>query len=104
MTFVGDPEVDAKVADWLKWDRVCRSARPNRASDSFFTRPFQNEATRKEVEDLVASKNVAELRARMLGRLAFGTAGKCAGRHSFATVRPIARLSCRYSSENGGRV
>ena len=36
---------------------------------------LQNEKTRKEIEDLVASKNVTELASRMNGTLTFGTAG-----------------------------
>jgi len=51
----GDREVDAKVAEWLEWD--------------------QNENTRREIESLLAKKDVAELRKRLCVRMAFGTAG-----------------------------
>ena len=52
---LGDAEFDKKVADWLKWDR--------------------NEKSRAEIENLVEKKDVDGLKARMNGRLLFGTAG-----------------------------
>lgn len=51
----GDREVDAKVAEWLEWD--------------------QNEDTKREIESLLAKKDVPELRKRLCSRMAFGTAG-----------------------------
>lgn len=43
------------VEKWLKWDK--------------------NDQTIKEIKDLVASNNEAELKSRLAKRIAFGTAG-----------------------------
>lgn len=48
-------ETNALVGKWLQWDR--------------------NEETIKEIKDLVANNNEAELKARLAKRIAFGTAG-----------------------------
>jgi len=50
-----EPELQKKVEDWLTWD--------------------ENPKTRKEIEELVEKKDASALRARMLGKLSFGTAG-----------------------------
>ncbi|KAK6181557.1 hypothetical protein SNE40_009387 [Patella caerulea] len=51
----GDPALDAKIQEWLEWDR--------------------NDRTRNEIQELVDSKNVTELRTRLMNRIEFGTAG-----------------------------
>uniref|UniRef100_A0A1I7ZZH6 Phosphoglucomutase-2 n=1 Tax=Steinernema glaseri TaxID=37863 RepID=A0A1I7ZZH6_9BILA len=53
MTF--GAELDQKISNWLAWDK--------------------NEKTRAEIEKLVEAKDEAALKARMDGKLAFGTAG-----------------------------
>ncbi|CAH1777659.1 unnamed protein product [Owenia fusiformis] len=52
---VSDAEVDAKINEWLRFDK--------------------NEQTRGEILRLVEAKNVNELRSRLCNRMAFGTAG-----------------------------
>lgn len=51
----GDADLDQKVQEWLTWDK--------------------NETTCTALKNLVAQKNVEELRAVLLNRLSFGTAG-----------------------------
>lgn len=51
----GNPELDTKIKEWLKWD--------------------QNEKTRSEVESLIAAAKYDELGKLMMSRLTFGTAG-----------------------------
>uniref|UniRef100_A0A914ZSJ8 Uncharacterized protein n=1 Tax=Parascaris univalens TaxID=6257 RepID=A0A914ZSJ8_PARUN len=52
---LGCAELDQHVTNWLKWDK--------------------NEKDRKEVEELVAKKDIGTLRSRMCAKMAFGTAG-----------------------------
>ncbi|KAM9733562.1 LOW QUALITY PROTEIN: glucose 1,6-bisphosphate synthase-like [Menidia menidia] len=51
----GDPDVDRLVQKWLAWDR--------------------NPRTRAQVENLLGSGRVQDLRSRLSGRMSFGTAG-----------------------------
>eukprot|EP00727_Mastigamoeba_balamuthi_P005653 m51a1_g1707 putative phosphoglucomutase (595) ;mRNA; f:520686-523111 len=51
----GDAKLDELVAKWLEWDST--------------------PATRREIEQLASKPDVAELRARLAKRIAFGTAG-----------------------------
>ncbi|XP_055957447.1 phosphopentomutase [Patella vulgata] len=51
----GDQALDAKIQEWLEWDR--------------------NDRTRNEIQQLVDSKNVTELHTRLMSRIEFGTAG-----------------------------
>ncbi|NXX49868.1 PGM2L synthase, partial [Tricholaema leucomelas] len=51
----GDAELDKAVRQWLSWDK--------------------NERTRGQIEELLRSGQVQELRARLCQRLSFGTAG-----------------------------
>ncbi|KAK3099451.1 hypothetical protein FSP39_004554 [Pinctada imbricata] len=51
----GNEEINAKVKEWLDWDK--------------------NVTTRAEIEELVATNNVDELKNRLLKRMEFGTAG-----------------------------
>jgi phosphoglucomutase/phosphopentomutase len=43
--------------------------------DKFSKIKFKNEVTRKEIHNLVDAKNYDELRARLMNRMEFGTAG-----------------------------
>lgn len=49
------PQLQEAIQKWFDWDK--------------------NSSTRKEIEELVNSKNVKELEKRLLVRIAFGTAG-----------------------------
>uniref|UniRef100_A0A5S6QU03 Phosphoglucomutase-2 n=1 Tax=Trichuris muris TaxID=70415 RepID=A0A5S6QU03_TRIMR len=53
--YVGDTALGEQIRLWMEWDK--------------------NEKTRGEVEKLVKDKATDELRARMMGRITFGTAG-----------------------------
>ncbi|KHJ48257.1 phosphoglucomutase/phosphomannomutase, alpha/beta/alpha domain II [Trichuris suis] len=52
---VGDAALDEQIRLWMEWDK--------------------NEKTRAEVEKLIKDNAIDELRARMIGRITFGTAG-----------------------------
>ncbi|XP_037784732.1 glucose 1,6-bisphosphate synthase-like [Penaeus monodon] len=51
----GNPMLDEKITEWLKWDK--------------------NERTRAEVEQLVRRGDVDQLEKTMVHRMVFGTAG-----------------------------
>ncbi|CAK5102987.1 unnamed protein product [Meloidogyne enterolobii] len=50
-----DEELQKLINNWLEWDK--------------------NENTRRQIQKLVDSNNLAELEALMIGKLSFGTAG-----------------------------
>lgn len=51
----GDPQLDVKIKEWLKWD--------------------QNSKTKSEIENMVKNQKYDELKKIMMTRLSFGTAG-----------------------------
>ncbi|CAK5088831.1 unnamed protein product [Meloidogyne enterolobii] len=50
-----DEELQKLINNWLEWDK--------------------NENTRSQIQKLVDSNNLSELKALMIGKLSFGTAG-----------------------------
>ncbi|XP_030372628.1 glucose 1,6-bisphosphate synthase [Scaptodrosophila lebanonensis] len=55
MKLSGDPELDQQIRNWIKWDR--------------------NETTRNQIMNAVRCEDWNTLRARLLNRIEFGTAG-----------------------------
>jgi phosphomannomutase len=78
-------DLQTKIDEWLKWD--------------------PNPRTKAEIEKLVEEKNAQELRARLLKRISFGTAGlrgrMCAGfiNMNDVTVIQASQGLCRYLEE-----
>jgi hypothetical protein len=67
-----DNNLLTKVSEWLEWDKVSAVA-----DQWVFTECAQNPKTRAEIDALVVSNQLQELRTRLAGRMAFGTAGVC---------------------------
>lgn len=79
------PELLSKIDEWLEWDRVSTTTLQisyfiEKCHNGIFVLELywdclQNEKTRTEVQQLVATKEYSTLSRLLLKRLSFGTAG-----------------------------
>lgn len=73
---MADQKLQAKIDEWLKWDRVIKEIffikKKSQLNNNLFS---QNLKTRAEIEGLVKEEKFDDLKARLLDRMEFGTAG-----------------------------